>query len=212
MDQRRLDYVDFRDDETRAAYIDDAPQPQPGEPLPEERQTIIALPNQPRQTRGRPKKFIQRQGENKTNVKANLSQKVHLGALFSRHGDEKTLEWYSSQCRIPIGNTKTLLWKLRRGESILPKDHYKRKSRVLPFQHLVMRRLTLDPTTPLREVREDLQLIVARHGEDLENIPVNVVDEIVAEKRRVVDEVPMEEVDMREAEERGVETDEDEQG
>ena len=93
MDQRRLDYVDFRDDETRAAYIDDAPQPQPGEPLPEELQKIIALQNQPRPTRGRPKKFIRRQGENKTNVKANPRQKVNLGALCSRHGDEKTLEW-----------------------------------------------------------------------------------------------------------------------
>ena len=98
------------------------------------------------------------------------------------------------------------------GESILPKEQYKRKSRVLPFQHLVMRRLSLHPTTPLREVREDLQLIVDRHGEDVENIPVSVVDEIVAERGRMVDEVPMEEVDTREAEERGVETVEDEQG
>ena len=101
-----------------------------------------------------------------------------------------------------IANTKNLLWKLRRGDSILPKEHFKRKSRVLPFQHLVMRRLTLDPTTPLHEVREDPQVVIARHGDDIENIPVNAVDEIVAEKRRTEDEVPMEEVEWTQAKEK----------
>ena len=103
---------------------------------------------------------------------------------------------------------------MRRGDSILPNEHFKRKSRVLPFQHLVMRRLTLDPTTPLHEVREYLHLIIARHGDDIENIPVNAVDEIVAEKRRTEDEVPMEEVDIdaSQREERGTLTIEAEQG
>ena len=107
MDQRRLDYVDLRDDQTRADYIENAPEPQPGEPLPEERQTVVVLPNPPRPQRVRPRKSQPPQGENKTNVKANLSQKVRLGALFSRHGDEKTLEWFSSQCRLQSPTPKT---------------------------------------------------------------------------------------------------------
>ena len=93
-------------------------------------------------------------------------------------------EWYASRCGIPHSNTKNLLTKLRRGESILPKNHYKRKSRVLPFQHLVMRSITIDPTTPLRTIREDLVTVVARHGDDVATIPENAIDAVVEERTR----------------------------
>ena len=87
------------------------------------------------------------------------------------------------------------MWKIRRGESILPKNHNKRKTRVLPFQHLVLCRLAIDPIRALRVVREDLSQFVALHGDDVANIPVAVIDDVVAERERRAKEVPMEQVE-----------------
>ena len=149
MDQRELDYVDMRDPQARSQYINDAPEPQRGEPLPEEHQTVIAVPLPPRPHRGRPRKTDTGETETYAFFKVSVAQKALFSTPFVPNGDSQTLEWYASQCGIPLSNAKKLLCKLRRGESILPKDHYKRKSRVIPFQHLILRRLTIDPTTSL---------------------------------------------------------------
>ena len=189
MDRRELDYVDMRDPLARSNYINNAPEPQQGVPLPEEHQHVLVVPPPPRAQRGRPRKETAGQTETNSYTRASARQKAQLSALFAQHGDNKPAEWYSSQCGILIGNTKVLIWKLRRGESILPKNHYKRKSRVFAFQHLVLRRLTIDPTTPLREVHDDLQHVVARHGEDVASIPETAIDKIVAEKERMRQQV-----------------------
>ena len=214
MDHRELDYIDMRDPQARSEYINNAPQPQPGEPLPEERQQVLVVPMPPRAPRGRPRKPQSQRSETLEYVKVGVNQKTHLTALYAQHGDSQTLDWYSSQCRIPLANTKTLLWKLRRGESILPKNHYKRKSRVIPFQHLVLRRLEIDSTTPLRTVRKDLVRVVERFGEDVANIPADVINQIVAEDERRRQEAPMQEAaaDQSETEEEGSETVDVDQG
>ena len=188
MDQRELDYIDMRDQQARADYINNAPEPAPGEPLPEQHQEVLVVPMPPRTTRGRPRTREASTGEKRPYYKATLRQKTQLMVLFAEHGDVKTSEWYSSRCGIPHSNTKNMLTLLRRGESILPKNHYKRKSRVLPFQHLVMRAITIDPTTPLRTIREDLANVVSRHGDDVTNIPANAIDEVVEERTRRANE------------------------
>ena len=188
MDQRELDYIDLRDPQARHDYIDNAPQPQQGAPLPEQHQPVLVLPPLPRAARGRPRKDPTGQTEKSSYVKATARQKAQLGTLFAQNGDAKTPEWYASQVGIPVANTKFLLRKIRRGESILPKNHYKRKSRVIPFQHLVLRILTIDPTTPLREIRDDLESVVALHGDEVADIPETAIDAIVAEKRRAREE------------------------
>ena len=48
--------------------------------------------------------------------------------------------------------------------------------------------MSLDPTTPLREIHEHLERVVARHGEEVANIPEMAIDEIVEEKRRAREE------------------------
>ena len=61
----------------------------------------------------------------------------------------------------------------------MPKGYYHRKSRVVPFQHLVRREVELDPTVPMQVVREDLQAIVERYGGNVEALRTEVVDEVV---------------------------------
>lgn len=191
MDQRELDYIDVRDPQARYDYINNAPEPQPGEPLPEQHQEVIALPLPPRPTRGRPRKSQAEQIAMKKYVKTAATQKVLLGSLFTQHGDTKIPEWYSSQCGITISNIKVLLCKIRKGESILPKGHYKRKSRVIPFQHLVLTRLEIDQTTSLRTIRRDLSKVIERHGDDIANIPADVMNAIVAEDERRPEDAPV---------------------
>ena len=182
MDRRELDYVDMRDARARAEYINDAPEPAEGEPLPEVCQAVLVVPVPPRMPRGRPRTRQEPDAPKRPYVRVSIRQKAQLDALFSQNGDAKTAEWYASQCGIPLSNTKTLLWKVRKGESLLPKNHYKRKSRVLPFQHLVKRRLAIDPTTSLAVVREDLIQVVAQHGPNVETLPEAVMDEIVQQR------------------------------
>ena len=182
MDQRELDYVDMRDLQARNDYINDSPEPAPGEPLLEERQAILVVPNPPR-TRQPHQRTRQTNSDGKRHyVKVTIRQKTPLSVLFGEHGETKSSEWYSAQCGIPHHNTKTLLAMIRRGDSLLPRNHYRRKSRVLPFQHLVLRCISIDPTTPLKTMREDLGNVVLRHGDDVARLPANVIDEVVAER------------------------------
>ena len=122
MDQPELDYIDTRDPQARHDYINNAPQPHPGVPLPENHQRVLVLPRPPRAPRGRPRKVQTRQTEKSSYVKATARQKAQLGTLFAQHGDAKTPEWNASQVGIPVANTKVLIQKIRRGESLLPKN------------------------------------------------------------------------------------------
>ena len=182
MNQRELDYIDTRDPQALSDYVNNAPEPAQGEPLPEVPHSVIVVPRPPRARPGRPPTRPESDDPKRRYVRISARQKCQLCALFAQHGDAKTPQWFASECGIPLANTKVLLWKIKKGESIMPKDHYKRKSRVTPFQHLVKRRLEIDPTTPLRVLREDLIQVVVRHGDDVETLPEAVMNEVVQER------------------------------
>ena len=62
-----------------------------------------------------------------------------------------------------ISGVENLLVKLQRGEIIVPKG-YNRKSRVVPFQHLVRLKAKLDPTVSMRVVGNDPEAVVELSG------------------------------------------------
>ena len=112
-------------------------------------------------------------------VRITNQQRNDLIIAFREFGDDKPPEWYSCKFGITLHNVANLLVKLRRGESIMPKGYYNRKSRVVPFQHLVRREIELDATVPMWQVRKDLEAVVARYGSDVESLAPDVVDDIV---------------------------------
>ena len=179
MDRRQLDYIDTRDPQALADFVNNAPEPAQGEPLPQVPHSVLVVPRPPRLPVARPRTREEPDTPRRSYTRASARQKAQLSALFAQHGDSMSVEWYASRCGITDQNTKKLLWKIRRGESILPKNHYKRKSRVLPFQHLVMRVLNNDPTTPLTQLREDLEQIVALNGGIIANVPDAIVDQVL---------------------------------
>ena len=66
-------------------------------------------------------------------------QRLELANLFRQHGDDKPAEWYSQEVGIRLARTRDLLTLLRNGKSVMPKGHYRRRSRVEPFQRLIAR-------------------------------------------------------------------------
>ena len=85
MDQRELVYIDMRDQQARADYINNAPEPTPGEPLPEVHQEVLVVPVPPRTTRGLPRTRQPLTDDKRSYVRPTLPQKIQLGVLFSEH-------------------------------------------------------------------------------------------------------------------------------
>ena len=137
MDRRQLDYIDTRDSQAHADFVNNAPEPAQGEPLPEVPHSVLVVPRPPRLPVGRPRTREEPDTPRRSYTRASARQKDQLSAMFAQHDDSMSVEWYASRCGITDQNTKKLLWKIRRGESIRPKNHYKRKSCMLPFQRLV---------------------------------------------------------------------------
>ena len=81
-------------------------------------------------------------------------QRLELANLFRQHGDDKPAEWYSQEVGIRLARTRDLLTLLRNGKSVMPKGHYRRRSRVEPFQRLIARCLNKRPTISTR--RDDV--------------------------------------------------------
>ena len=168
MVNREVDYIDFRDDDALRQYVDEAPSPVPGTPLhPAAPAEVFVMPPPQPRPRGRPRKNPERRAseQNRSYVNTTIQQRKNLVAAFREHSDDKPPVWYAATLGITLSNVTNLLVKLRRRESIMPKGYYHRKSRVVPFQHLVRREVELDPTVPMQVVREDLHVIVA--GENL---------------------------------------------
>ena len=107
-------------------------------------------------------------------VKTTLDQKLGLTAEFERVGDALSDIEYSTKFGIPLKNTQKLLTSLRKGQSILPKGHYSRKSRVIPYQHIVKRLLANDPSITIKKLRECL--ICGVEGTEGDGDTVNNVD------------------------------------
>ena len=186
MVNRELDYIDFRDYDALRQYVDEAPSPAPGtQTRPTEPAEVFVMPQQPSRPRGRPRKNTEPQTtqQKRRYVRITNQQRKNLIAAFREHGDDMPPVWYSTTIGIKLTNVANLLVKLRRGESIMPKGYYNRKSRVIPFQHLLRREIELDPTVPMRVVREDLAAIVERHGGNVEVLGPEVVDEAVRLRR-----------------------------
>ena len=163
MVNRELDYIDFRDDDALRQYVDEAPSPVPGTPLhPAAPAEVFAMPHRQPRPRGRPRKNPERPASEpkRSYVRTTIQQRKNLVAAFREHGDDKPPVWYAATLGITLSNVTNLLVKLRRWESIMPKGYYHRKSRVVPFQHLVRREVELDPTVPMQVVRDGLHLIV----------------------------------------------------
>ena len=166
MVDRELDYIDFRDDDVRRQYVDGAPSPVSGTPLDHAAPVELFVMPEPPRTRGRPRKTPERPASQprRSYVRITIQQRKNFLEAFREHADDMPPVWYSAKLGLTISSVENLLVKLRRGESIMPKGYYNRKSRVIPFQHLVRREVELDPTVPMRVVRDDLEAVVELSG------------------------------------------------
>ena len=181
MVDRELDYIDFRDDDARRQYVDEAPSLVSGTPLDNAAPTeLFVMPEPPRQ-RGRPRKNPERPASEprRSYVRITIQQRKNLLAAFREHADDMPLVWYADELGITISGVENLFVKLRRGEGIVLTGYYNRKCLVGLFQHLVRREVELDPTVPMRVVRNDLEAIVKWHCGNIETLGREVVDEVV---------------------------------
>ena len=167
MVNRELDCIDFCDHAALRQVDDDAQSPAPGAPISHAAPVeIFVMPSQAPRPRGRPRKNPERPPAQpkRSYVRITIQQRKNLLAAFREHGDDKPPVWHAAKLGITVSNVANLIVKLRRGESIMPKGYYNRKSRVTPFQHVVRREIDLDAAVPMRVVRSDLEAIVERLG------------------------------------------------
>ena len=158
-----LTYIDSRDLIARSEFIEQAPSPLPGLPLNTPHVDVfVAEEHQRRQSRLPTPPRLQQ--ETRQYRRVTNDQKIELTALFRQNGDDKPAEWYSLQVGVRLSRTRDLLSKLRNGQSIMPKDHYHRRSRVEPFQRLIARGLTKKPTISINCLRECLQKLINECG------------------------------------------------
>ena len=156
MFRTQLEFVELGDTSTWQTSVDDAPTPLEGSLLPDVPSEVPKTPPLPR-TR-QPHQSKQPRSDKRPYVKATLQQKLSLKAAFEKNGDASSDVQYSTRLGIPLGNTPRLLTKLQKGSSILPKGHFIRKSRVLPYQHLVKPMNEDDPSITIQKMRECLVL------------------------------------------------------
>ena len=141
MSRRELEYVDLRDPSARQRFIVDTSTPLQGLPLPDVRAVDSPAVQPPPQKRAKTPRPPQESRMKRRYVKTTLDQKLGLTAEFERVGDALSDIEYSTKFGIPLKNTQKLLTSLRKGQSILPKSRYERKSRVISYQHIVKRLL-----------------------------------------------------------------------
>ena len=160
MSRGELEYVDLRDPSARQQYLDDSPTPIQDTSLPEISRVLpppLPPPPPSKAKKARPPQPSEATREKKRNYfKTSLAQKLEMKAEFEKFGDSMSDVEYSAKLGIPLKNAPKLLTSLRKGISILPKGHYHRKSRVLPYQHLVKQILIDDPSISIAKLRECL--------------------------------------------------------
>ena len=179
--QMSLTYVDARDAIARSQFIEDSPTTLQGEPLIAPQAPIFIMPEtqrtQPLNDPQRPTR------EKRPYRRVTNSQRIELARLFRQHGDDKPAEWYSHEVGIRLTRTRDLLSLLRSGKSVMPKGHYRRKSRVEPFQRLIARCLNKSPTISINALRESLQRLVDERAAttegDVQAIDPTLIDAIV---------------------------------
>ena len=176
-----LTYVDARDVVARSQYIEDAPTTLQGEPLDTPQAPIFVMPEtQPAQEINHPRRPPR---ERRAYRRVTNAQRLELVNLFRQHGDDRPAEWYSHEVGIRLARTRDLLSLLRNGKSVMPKGHYRRRSRVEPFQRLIARCLNKNPTISINGDRECLQRLVddcaATTDDEVQAIDPILVDVIV---------------------------------
>ena len=147
-----LSYVDARDVLARSQFIEESPTPLEGEPLDTQPTQIFLMPETERTQEVNNTQRLSR--EKRPYRRVTNGQRLELANLFRQHGDDKPAEWYSQEVGIRLARTRDLLTLLRNGKSVMPKGHYRRRSRVEPFQRLIARCLNKRPTISTR--RDDV--------------------------------------------------------
>ena len=158
-----LTYIDSRDIVARSQFIEEAPSPLPGVPLNAPHFDVFIAEEQQRR-QGRPTAQQRPPRETRPYRRVTNEQKLELTELFRQYGDDKPAEWYSQQVGVRLSRTRDLLSRLRNGQSVMPKGHYHRRSRVEPFQWLITRGLTRKPTISISCLLGCLQKLVDECG------------------------------------------------
>ena len=166
MSGTQLEYVDLRDPSTRQSYVDDAPTPLEGSPLPDVHSELpMTPPPLPRRTR-QPRQPKKPRSDKRPYVRTTLQQNLGLKAALEKNGDALSDVQYSTQFGIPLKNIQRLLTELWKGSSTLPKGHFGRKNRVLPDQHPVKRMIEVDPSITDKTMRECLVVLTNTLDQD----------------------------------------------
>ena len=111
-----------------------------------------------------------------------------MKAHFEKFGDSISDVDYSTKFGIPLKNTQKLLTKLRKGICILPKCHYHRKSRVIPYQHLVKQILLDDPSISISKLRQCLISMTESDGGRVEATETSGVEATTSQSQSVMSE------------------------
>ena len=134
-------------------FIEDSPTTLEGEPLEIPQAPIFVMP-EAHQTQQHGNNTQRPSREKRPYRRVTNDQRLELANLFRQHGDDKPAEWYSHEVGIRLMRTRDLLTLLRSGKSVMLMGHYRRRSRVEPFQRLIARCLNKRPTISTR--RDDV--------------------------------------------------------
>ena len=166
MSGTQLEYVDLRDPSTRQFYMDDAPTPIEGSPLPdapsEDPMTPPPLPRtrQPRQSK-------QHWSDKRPYVKTTLQQKLGLKVAFEKNGDALPDVQYSTQFGIPLKKKHTAPadraaeWKLYSAEGTLRQEEQRP-----PVPTPLKRMIEVDPSITDQTMRECLVVLTNTLDQD----------------------------------------------
>lgn len=148
-----LDYIDSRDTNTKMNYIENTQPPTVGTPV----TPIQVNQNLPPQIQS--KKTVNKGKTKKTRrtyVKVTNAQKEELIKLFRINGPFKPASFYAEKVGIKTAQAEKYIHKLANQESIYSKNHYSKKSRTIPFQHLVNNMIKNDSSVAIYTIRKTI--------------------------------------------------------
>ena len=155
--------IDSRDVVARSQFIEEASSPLSGVPLNTPHNDVFIV-DAHQQRQDRPARPPRQSRNTRQYRRVTNAQKMELTNLFRQNGDDMSAKWYSQQVGIRLSRTRDLLSKLRNGQVVMPEGHYRRRSRVEPFQHLIARGLTKKPTISIGCLWECLQRLIDECG------------------------------------------------
>ena len=148
-----LSYVDARDVLARSQFTEDSATAPEGEPFEIPQAPIFVMP-EARQTQQHGNN-TQRPSREKRPFRRVTKVNVWTSRTCSSNtGTTSRREWYPPAIGIRLARTRDLLTLLRSGKSVMPRGHYRRRSRVEPFQRLIAR--CLNKRTTISTRRDDV--------------------------------------------------------